>query len=59
MKAGGSLGCTDHEIAEFGILCGRNKEISRIAILDFRRVNFDLFGYLFESWKERELMRVA
>jgi len=53
------LGCTDHEIAEFGILCGRNKEISRIAILDFRRVNFDLFGYLFESWKEMELMRVA
>lgn len=37
MKAEGSLGCSDHEIAEFRILLGRNKAISRIAILDFRK----------------------
>ena len=25
VKTGGSLGCSDHEMVEFGILCGRSK----------------------------------
>lgn len=48
VKAGGSLGWSNHETAEFKILCERSKAISRIATLDFRRANFsflkDLFG---------------
>ena len=43
MKAGGSLGCSNHKIVEFRILCERNRTISWIAILDFKRANFDLF----------------
>ena len=43
VKVGGSLGCSDHEMVEFKILSGRSKAISRIATLDFRRANFDLF----------------
>lgn len=39
-KAGGSLGCDDHEIAEFGIL---EETINRTAAPDFRRTNSDLF----------------
>ena len=30
-------------MVEFKILSGRSKAISRIATLDFRRANFDLF----------------
>lgn len=30
-------------MVEFMILCRRNKAISMVAILDFKRVNFDLF----------------
>ena len=41
--AGGSLGCSDHEMVEFKILCGRSKAIRRIATLDFRRTDFDFF----------------
>ena len=36
-KAGGRLGCSDHEVVAFKILCGRIKAISRSATLDFRR----------------------
>ena len=43
VKAGGSLGCSDHEVVEVKILCGRIKAISRSATLDFSRANFDLF----------------
>ena len=43
VKAGGSLGCSNHEIVEFRILCGRNKVISKTGTLDFRRANFNLF----------------
>ncbi|XP_048787424.1 uncharacterized protein LOC125686903 [Lagopus muta] len=43
VKVRGSLGCSDHEMVEFKILSGRSKAKSRIAILDFRRANFDLF----------------
>lgn len=54
MKIGGSLGCSDHEIAEFRILLGRNKAISRIAILDFMTNNFDFYEDLFKGihWLE-------
>jgi len=43
VKAGGSLGCSDHEVVEVKILCGKIKAISRSATLDFSRANFDLF----------------
>ncbi|GAB0179869.1 mitochondrial enolase superfamily member 1 [Grus japonensis] len=43
VKAGGSLGCSDHEMVEFRILHGRSRAINRIITLDFRRTNFDLF----------------
>ena len=61
MKAGGSPGCSDHEMVDSRILHGRNKAISRIATLDFRRVHFDLFKDLFggvwpwKVWGPREL----
>ena len=35
VKAGDDLGCSDHKVVEFGILCGRSRAISRIATLDF------------------------
>ena len=44
VKAGGRLGCSDHEMVEFKMeLVGRSKAKSRIATLDFWRANFDLF----------------
>ncbi|GAB0182838.1 hypothetical protein GRJ2_000749100 [Grus japonensis] len=43
VKVGGSLGCSDHEMVEFRILCGRSRAISRITTLDFRRAKFALF----------------
>jgi len=43
VKAGGSLGCSDHEMVEFRILRGGSRAISRITTLDFRRANFELF----------------
>jgi len=30
VKAGGSLGCSDHEMVDFRILCGGSRAISRI-----------------------------
>lgn len=42
VEAGCSLGCSKHEIVEFKVLCRRNKAISRMAALEFRRANFDL-----------------
>jgi len=42
VKVGGSLSCSDHEMVEFGILCGRSRVISRIKTLDIRRANFGL-----------------
>lgn len=39
----------NHEIAEFRILLGRNKTISRIAILDFTMANFDLYKDIFKG----------
>jgi len=43
VKVGGCLGCSDHEMVNFRILCGGSRVISRIKTLDFRRANFGLF----------------
>ena len=43
VKAGGRLGCSDHEMVEFRMLYGGSRAMSRITALDFRRVNFGLF----------------
>jgi len=43
LKAGGNLGCSDHEMMEFRILRGGSRAISRIKTLDFQRPNFGLF----------------
>lgn len=48
-KAGSSLGCSDNKTVEFRILCERNRTISWIAILDFKRANFDFMKDLFGS----------
>ena len=52
VKTGGSLGCSDCEVVEFRILHERNKVRSRIATLDIRRANFNLFKGIFGviSW---------
>lgn len=47
MKVGGNLGYSDHETVEFRILRGRQKAISRIAILGFTGAYFSLFEDLF------------
>ena len=49
IKAWGNIGCSDHKIMEFRILHGKNKAISRIASLNFRRGDFDLFKDLLGS----------
>ena len=50
VKVGGSLGCSDHEMVEFQMELGKgSKAKSRIATLDFRRANFDLFRDLLGS----------
>jgi len=46
VKVGGRLGCSDHEMVEFRILCGKSRAISRIKTLDLRRANFGLFKEL-------------
>ena len=46
VKAGGRLGCSDHETVEFRFLHGGSRAISRITTLDFRRPNFGLFKQL-------------
>ncbi|PKU39022.1 glycerol kinase [Limosa lapponica baueri] len=46
VKVGGSLGCSDHEKIEFRIMGSMRKTPSRIATLDFRRADFDLFKKL-------------
>ncbi|PKU30268.1 glycerol kinase [Limosa lapponica baueri] len=43
VKVRGSLGCSDHEMVEFMILCGRSRAKSRITTLDFRSADFGLF----------------
>ena len=43
VKPSGNPDNSNHEIVDFKILHGRNKAVSRIATLDFRRANFYLF----------------
>ena len=43
VMVGGCLVWSSHEMVEFKFLYGRNRTISRIAALDFWRVNFDFF----------------
>ena len=47
VKAGGSLGCSDHNIVEFRTLHGRNKAIRRNYSPGLRRASFDFFEHLF------------
>lgn len=44
-KAGGSLGCSEHEMLEFRILRGENRTKSMVTVLNFRKSDFDLFRY--------------
>lgn len=37
-----SLGCSDHNIVEFGILLSMLKVSTKTRVLDFRRANFSL-----------------
>ena len=46
VKVGGRLGCSDHQIVEFRILCGGSRAVSRIKTLDLRRATFGLFREL-------------
>ena len=42
----GCLGQSDHDMVEFSILGGVRRGNSKIATLDFRRADFELFGTL-------------
>jgi len=46
VKAGSNLGCSDHEMVEFRILCGGSRAISRIKTLDLKRPKLALFKEL-------------
>ena len=55
MKLKGNLGCSDHEIVKFKILAESKRVCSKLATLDFRRKDFDLFEELFDKikpWRE-------
>ena len=43
VKAGGCLGQSDHVIVEFSVLGDVRRVTSKTAILNFQRVDFDLF----------------
>ncbi|GAB0206950.1 hypothetical protein GRJ2_003160600 [Grus japonensis] len=43
VKLKGSLGCSDHEMVEFGILRAARRACSKLTTLDFRRADFGLF----------------
>ena len=47
VKLKGSLGCSDHRMVEFKILRESKRMHSKLATLDFRRADFDLFRELF------------
>ena len=46
VKAGGSPGCSDHEMVDSRILHGRNKAIRRNYSPGLRRASFDFFEHL-------------
>ena len=43
VRVGCGLGCSDHEMVEYRILCGRSRAMSWVTTLDFKRANFILF----------------
>ena len=43
VEVGGCLGQSDHDMVEFSILGGVRRGNSKTAILDFQRVDFELF----------------
>ena len=47
MKLKGSLGCSDHRMVEFKILRESKRMHSKLATLDFRRADFELFREVF------------
>lgn len=47
MKFKGSLGCRDHEMLYFKILRLSKRVPNKLATLDFRRADFELFRELF------------
>ena len=49
VKAGGRLGCSDHEMIEFSILGETKRGVSKPATLDFRRADFDPFKRLIDK----------
>lgn len=49
VKFGDSLGYSDYEIVEFGILHEGSRTASKIATLDFWRVNFSFLGIFLEE----------
>ena len=54
MNLKGSLGCHNHEMVEFKILRVPKRVQSKLAALDFRRANFELFRELLErvTWEK-------
>ena len=46
VKLKGSLGCSDHKMVEFKILRVSKRVCSKLATLDFRRADFELFREL-------------
>ncbi|PKU39791.1 rna-directed dna polymerase from mobile element jockey-like [Limosa lapponica baueri] len=46
VKAGGSLGCSDHALVEFAVLRDTDPAKSNIRTLNFRKANFPLFKEL-------------
>lgn len=60
VKIKGSLGCSDQEIVEFGILRGGNRAKNRNTAWDFRKADFNLFrdllgiiSHVIHPWRER------
>lgn len=44
MRVGGSLGCSDREAVEFGILRGGGRAVGRNRTMVFRRADFAAFS---------------
>ena len=49
VKTGGSLGCSDHALAEFVILRDMSLAKSKVRTLSFRRANLQLFKELVDQ----------
>ena len=49
VKLKGSLGCSDHKMVELKILRASKRACGKLATLDFRRADFDLFRELFDK----------